>query len=410
MKTLSLFLVLSMSSYSIWAQTFTNYSTEEGLLNNNVLCVTVDAENKAWFGTQSGISVFDGSNWTNYQKDNYPGMADDNILSIYAAKNGDLWIGTDFGASVYNGTDFTSYTTADGLGNDKVQCIAEDANGTIWFGTITGLSSFNGTDWTTYGTSEGLPFGGISSITLHSSGDLWLGTGLGGIAVFDGDAFSSITEDEGLVSDKVRAIAVDANDNKWVGTADGLSLLNGDNTLKTNYTRIFTLPEPDTLNPIEALAIGSDGVVWAGVYVDYLVTEGGVCAYNGTEWFQYEVEDGLAGPVIRGLAIDTDNNVWVATSTGVTQISDHSLSASSPIQASLFAMYPNPAQKQVNLQFSEALNANRVLRLYDASMKEIMQQTVAPQLNSTMLPLEGLTPGVYYLQVDQQMRQLLISE
>lgn len=410
MKTLSTLFVLLLSSCALWSQTFTSYTTEDGLLNNNVSCVAVGANNEAWFGTQSGLSKFDGTSWTSYQKETYAGMADDNILSIYVAENGNVWIGTDFGASVFDGSTFSTFTADDGLGNDKVQCVGEDADGTIWFGTITGLASYNGTDWKSYGTGDGLPFGGINSITLHSNGDLWLGTGLSGIAIFDGTDFTEIDEEDGLVSDKIRAVSIDANDNKWVATADGLSLLNADNSLKSNYTRIFTLPEPDTLNPIEDVAIGNDGVVWAAVYVDYLVSEGGVCAYNGSQWFEFDIESGLAGPVVRALAVDGNNNVWVATSTGVTQIADHSLS-NRPIAAkSTFALFPNPASGQVQIQLTAELEGLDALRLFDTSMKLLLENKLQDQQTSVLLPLDGLAPGLYFLQVGQQVQQLLITE
>jgi len=360
-----------------------------------------------WFGTQSGVSKFDGNTWTSYEQSNYPGMADDNILSIYMNSEDELWIGTDFGTSVFDGSTFTTYNSNDGLGNNKVQCIGEDADGTMWFGTITGLSSYDGSSWTNYGTSEGLPFGGINSITLAENGDLWLGTGLGGIAIFDGKDFLEITEDDGLVSDKIRAIAL-AGDDKWVGTADGLSLLGSDNSLTTNYTRIYTLPAPDTLNPIEDLAVGTDGVVWAGVYVDYLVTEGGVCAYNGSQWFEFDTEDGLIGPVVRALAVDAGNAVWVATSSGISKISDHSLS-SPTVHANRFAMYPNPANEYLSIQFLKQFSETERISIYDASMKLVLEHPLAEQQTSTLLPLSGLQKGVYYVKIGQQVEQVLIN-
>lgn len=406
MKVLSTTL-LALFCYTLSAQTFTNYTTTDGLLNNNVSALCEGVSGEMWFGTQSGVSKFDGSTWTDYQQSTYPGMADDNILSIFMNSDDELWIGTDFGTSVYDGSAFTTYTSDDGLGNNKVQCIGEDGDGTMWFGTITGLSSYDGTSWTNYGTGDGLPFGGINSITLAANGDLWLGTGLGGIAIFDGTDFTEITEDDGLVSDKIRAVAL-AGDDKWVGTADGLSLLGADNSLKTNYTRIYTLPAPDTLNPIEDLAVGTDGVIWAGVYVDYLVTEGGVCAFNGNQWFEFDVEDGLVGPVVRALVVDASNTVWVATSSGISKISDHSLS-SPAVSAQQFALYPNPANEYLNVQFLTDLSEVNHFDIYDASMKLVLQHPIAEHQTSTIVPLNGLQKGVYYIKIGQQVEQVLIA-
>lgn len=47
--------------YSL-GQTFTNYTTADGLVDNNVLCATSQGSGVMWFGTQNGISKFDGVN------------------------------------------------------------------------------------------------------------------------------------------------------------------------------------------------------------------------------------------------------------------------------------------------------------------------------------------------------------
>ena len=44
--------------------------------------------------------------------------------------------------------------------------------------------------------------------------------------------------------------------------------------------------------------------------------------FNGNDWTYYDVSDGLVGPVIRSIGIDSQDNVWVTTSTGISKISD----------------------------------------------------------------------------------------
>ena len=66
--------------------------------------------------------------------------------------------------------------------------------------------------------------------------------------------------------------------------------------------------------------------------------------YNGNEWVQFEEEDGLAGPRVRRMAVDGQNNVWVCTSTGVTKISDIPSNIVDHNIESNLLVYPNPAQ------------------------------------------------------------------
>lgn len=388
------------------AQTFTNYTSADGLLSDNVNCLDVDASNTLWFGTQNGVSVFNGISWVDHTTATDAGLVDNTIQAIYVANSGDVWVGTDFGASVYNGVSWSTYTTADGLGNNQIKCISEDQDGDIWFGTNSGATEFTGSAWTSYGTAEGLPFGGITAITLHSNGDLWMGSGLGGVKIFDGVAFTGITSADGLVDDRVRGILFDQQNNSWIGTSEGISVFNSSNAFSTNHTTIFTLPPPDTLNPIENLKMDSQGNIWVGVYVDYLVTEGGVSAYNGNQWIEYHVADGLVGPVVRALAIDDNDDVWVATSTGVSKISDPSVGIGNKEEAT-FSLYPNPAENVCFLRLKNTEGAG-VVEIYNTSMQLAHRQEYATGQVSIELNLDKLSSGIYFVKMSGTTQKLVL--
>ena len=55
-------------------------------------------------------------------------------------RRGYLWIGTGSGLSRFNGYDFTNFTTEDGLNNNFIKTIYEDNNGVLWIGTNEGLN------------------------------------------------------------------------------------------------------------------------------------------------------------------------------------------------------------------------------------------------------------------------------
>ena len=54
---------------------------------------------------------------------------------------------------------------------------------------------------------------------------------------------------------------------------------------------------------------------------DYLL-DGGVAMYNGYNWVDFNMSDGLIGPVISDLIIDDQDQVWVATSSGISKITE----------------------------------------------------------------------------------------
>ncbi len=92
-----------------------------------------------WFGTASGVSKFDGTNWT-----------------------------------VYNDS-----ITSGGLAGNYVRAIKFDAQGNKWFATSKGLCKFNDTTWTVYNptnTSYGLLHEFIDDIAFDAQGNKWICT------------------------------------------------------------------------------------------------------------------------------------------------------------------------------------------------------------------------------------------
>lgn len=402
MKKLLLVALLSAGTAS--AQTFTNYTTTEGLLNNNVSCLDVAASDVLWFGTQAGVSVFDGTNWTEHSTSTDVGIVDNNITAICALSSGEVWIGTDFGACHYDGTSWTTYTTTDGLGNNQIKCIEEDAQGNVWFGTNNGASQFDGSTWMNLGTADGLPFGGVVSITFDSNGDVWLGSGLGGVAVYDGSLTLLTNASHGIIDNRSRALAMDNQNNRWVGTSAGISVLNSSNVHTAYHTQIYTLPAPDTLNPIEDIEVDNFGNVWVGVYVDYLVTEGGVCAFDGSHWTEYHPSDGLVGPVVRALAIDSQNNVWVATSTGVSKLSDHNVGTENR-ENDEFALYPNPASQDIILEWKN--ESPDFVSVYSADLKKVKEVSIPTGSYKAQISVADLPSGIYFVEAGNSLERLV---
>ncbi|MFT6503006.1 MAG: ligand-binding sensor domain-containing protein [Crocinitomicaceae bacterium] len=392
----------------IHAQTFTNYTTADGLLSDNVNALDITASDVIWFGTQNGVSVFDGSNWTDHTNAIDAGLVDNNITAVLTQSNGDVWIGTDFGACIYDGTSWTTFTTADGLGNNQIKCIEEDANGVVWFGTNNGASFYDGS-WTNFGTSDGLPFGGVTALEIMANGDVWMGSGLGGIMIWNGSAFAPITSAaDGLIDDRIRGMRNTANDKRWIGTSEGITVLNSSNVQETNYTIMYTLPAPDTLNPIEDIEIDNNGNIWIGVYVDYLVTEGGVVAFDGSTWTEYHVADGLVGPVIRALDIDSENSVWVTTSTGVSKISDHAVSVMDLESNEEYVLFPNPATDKVSIRYPEGTDESEAY-IFNASMQLVEMFQFTAGAKEIQVSTEHLSRGIYFVRTNGVTKKLILN-
>ena len=278
MKNLTI-VFLIFSFLNSLGQTFTNYTIADGLVDNNVLCATTQGNGVMWFGTQNGISKFDGVNWTNITTTTDTALISNTITAIKTMSNGDLWVGTDFGVCKYSNSTWTSFTTTDGLGDNRVKYITESSDGRIWIGEYDGFSIYDGVNFTNYNMSDGIPFGGIQHISFDSNQDAWMGSGFGGLIQFDGNNFTIYNSNDGLLNNIVNSIAIDNQNKKWVGTSSGLSVFNNQNILQKNYTQMYLLPPPDTLNPVMSLGFDSRNLLWVGIYIDYLL-DGGVAMYT----------------------------------------------------------------------------------------------------------------------------------
>ena len=86
-----------------------------------------------WFGTWGGgVSLFDGREaWTSFTRAD--GLAGNVVYSIAQERDGTLWFGTDDGVSRYDGERWQSFRH--GLPARNVYALAIDDEGSVWIGT-----------------------------------------------------------------------------------------------------------------------------------------------------------------------------------------------------------------------------------------------------------------------------------
>lgn len=70
---------------------WTNYTTSDGLAGNIVYSVVQANDGALWFGTNHGISRFDGQNWISFRSN--PGKMGTDVYTLAVADNGDIWAG-----------------------------------------------------------------------------------------------------------------------------------------------------------------------------------------------------------------------------------------------------------------------------------------------------------------------------
>ena len=217
----------------------TYQSGNSGLISNNVVTAAIDTGKVKWFGTDSGISTFNGESWNSYSINDY--LMSNKVQCIASAKDGWNYLGTyDQGVNRISLDAFDVVTTASpydtqwsGLASDNVLSAFIDFEGIKWFGTDKGVSRHEGDEtkenWTTYKIEDGLVHNVVQAINQDHNFEMWFGTPAG-VSCSDGATWETFDSTSGLNGNYVYDIAVDSDGSIWVGTNAGISHYVGNNS------------------------------------------------------------------------------------------------------------------------------------------------------------------------------------
>ena len=344
------------------------YTSADGLADDAVTSIATTPDGTLCFGTENGISCFDGGAWNTYTTD---GPADNAIPKVAVAPDGVVWVGTGTmgrfasgrGVSRFDGT-WTSYTTKDGLAHDIVNTIAVGPDGVVWAGAGDpseagfGVSRFDGQTWTTYTQEDGLVSDGVTSIAVAPDGTVWIGT-YEGLSHFDGkatwttylegktigsaavmpdgtlwfgasywvgsdqrysvyrfDPASSSTDTEAWntyrVENPVTSVALGPDGALWLGSYGGGVLRFEEQAVSGETGTVFTVDDGLVSNYVFSIAIAPDGAVWIGTY-------DGVSRFHGGNWVTYTKDDGLADDHVQSIAVSPDGALWFGAASGVSR-------------------------------------------------------------------------------------------
>lgn len=175
---------------------------------------------------------------------------------------------------------FRNYSVIDGLCSNTVWNISQDDNGYMWFGTKNGLNRFDGYTFKTYKANK---------------------------------------QDKGALGDNfIHSIARYDKKTYWVGTAEGLYVLDLETEKFTHLKELGT-------NAILDILKDPRGNVWIatrnnGLY-RYRTSDKSVLQFHSEPGNSNTVSENL----VRKLALDSEDNIWIATFGGIDVLDPESL-------------------------------------------------------------------------------------
>jgi len=164
-----------------------------------------------WFGNSLGVRKYDGARWITYTTiTTNNGMADNRVRAIAIDAEGNVWIGTvGGGINKFDGTTWTTYDITDGLADNIVRAIAIDSQGNVWVGTERGISkSISAPEIALSATS--LSFGDVS---VGDSGQLTFSISNNGSADL---VVSNISSNKGTFTVNRTSFSISAEQNQTV--------------------------------------------------------------------------------------------------------------------------------------------------------------------------------------------------
>ena len=322
-------LIIALTATPAVARTY-HYSVTDGLANNSITSIAIDADGLAWIATEEGLSRFDGKHFRNFTRENSGLTANElNCVTIDPADSRNVWIGTQRdGVCFYDhSTGQIAKAGTEFLRSDDITDIvpARDGQG-LWF-----VNYHFGVQYYNPSTGEHRTFNheNIDSLprlcwTVAESRDglLYVGHDNGGMSVIDPTSMTATTYTAtatGLPGNNVYAIDIDNNGCVWTGTDRGAALFNPDSGSFTPFIHVH-----GSSHSIEAGRV-RDIHILSGGEILFATSQGGLSAlpvrayaysdisnasfsttviHNNIDTYEYP-----AG--IRCICEDPYGNVWI---------------------------------------------------------------------------------------------------
>ncbi|MCB9225218.1 MAG: SpoIIE family protein phosphatase [Crocinitomicaceae bacterium] len=287
------------------------YTEEDGLRNELVLCMFVDSKENLWVGTQGGLSKFHGDSIENW--DIMDGLLHNRVRSITEDRYGKIWIGTTSGISIFDGKEFQSITEENGLSNERIRYLTSDSFHNVWVGTFFGgVMRFNHQDFISYTPQEGLVSNQILAINEDAEGNIIVGTydGVSTLQIMNGrlEGSSPVDLQNGLYTNSVRAVFKDELNRYWYGTNRGLSVVTEDQIIQINEANGMKNTEVTVIKKFNrkywigtrrGIAIIEDDILIDSLQVEFI-----------------DQESGIAGEEVSNIVQDPKGRIWVSFADG----------------------------------------------------------------------------------------------
>jgi len=312
---------------------FARVTTEQGLSQGTVQAMVQDYQGFLWFGTEEGLSRFDGYSFLVYKTDpKTPGSLPDNMISaLYEDRKRQLWVGTEHGLCRYVREE-NRFVPVPEI-QDKVTAILEDDDNNLWASSIGGGLSVlrhGAAHFVSYnpipGDPDAIPSHLLTTLFKDHLGQLWVGTANAGLALYDPTAefpnrFKRYQHDpanpDSLSDNNVWSISEDREGRLWVACyGGGLNIMDR----KTGrFEHLHQDGDDDKCLPtdlITAITFDPEGTLWVGTDGSGVLRKA-AGSDHFTAHVRYEgSSSSMSANVVRSFYQDRQGHLWIGTFLG----------------------------------------------------------------------------------------------
>ncbi|GAA4833641.1 two-component regulator propeller domain-containing protein [Algivirga pacifica] len=305
---------------------FEKITTEQGLASTVVYAIEQDQYGFMWFGTEAGLSRYDGYTVKTYQysPQDSSGISYNDIGCLFEDKQGNFWVGTyGGGLDLYdrNIDGFVHFREdpkdPQALRDNSIAALFEDSKGNFWVGTSNGGAHIFDRKKQVF---RRIPINGEGSGTLgkdvrgfaeDKEGNIWIATFDQGVSVYHPKENNFTYFSLGHLPVKIiNTVYCDRNGTIWVGTNRGglckyLGEGKGFKVYSPDEKKPYTFPHDQVMSIQE----DKEGKVWFATY------GGGVAHYvpEKDHFISYAYTEQLAANTVLNIHFDRENTLWCGT-------------------------------------------------------------------------------------------------
>lgn len=276
---------------------FTNFTVKDGLASDTVPAISASSAEGVFTVSGGRVQKLEGARFVSADAD-WPNRRS-RALSLRSGRDGALWVTYENGQVNRFAHGVATAIPVEDSTDARDSFVYSDSHGTVWMGARDGLRRLTEGTFRRYqppGVST--PLRGILGMGEDREGGLWFGFESSGLGRLEAAHFRTISVEEGLAERATRAVFQDHRGDIWIGTASGPARYRDGKV--TNFPTVNGVPIP------VVTGFGEDAA--------------------GTLWFAaggmiLQVHDDTVAPMpgwkpsadIKGFYRDRENRMWVTT-------------------------------------------------------------------------------------------------